>query len=341
MKKVLILLLALAGVACRELHETEALPGRMIIQLKNEDVFIPGTKAGMDTGEYLLTVIGSGGEVIYNGRYKDSPEIIEVPEGNYTVGAVSAEFTEPGYDAPQYGDLQVVSVGAGKTISVLLSCVQLNAGLKMGASAEFRTLFPSAVFYLDSVEGRLMYTYGENRTAYFVPGKVSATMVCGGAEQTLFTRSLEARQVLAVGLTAATAAAGGIGLQIDTTRNWSNEEIMYGQGDSPVDVPTAREMGEQQDVWVYGYIVGSFSSNSKCEFEPPFSKNTNIVIAARTSVQDKSQCISVELKQGELRNSLNLIDNPENLGRKVWIRGDLVTAYYGIPGLKNITESRF
>jgi hypothetical protein len=46
----------------------------------------------------------------------------------------------------------------------------------------------------------------------------------------------------------------------------------------------------------------------------------------------------VELKKGAARDALNLVDNPQVLGHTVWLKGDLVESYYGIPGLKNVTE---
>jgi hypothetical protein len=53
---------------------------------------------------------------------------------------------------------------------------------------------------------------------------------------------------------------------------------------------------------------------------------------------DKDACLSVQLPSGSLRNALNLVDNPDLLGRKICLKGDIVEAYYGIPGIKNLTE---
>jgi hypothetical protein len=52
----------------------------------------------------------------------------------------------------------------------------------------------------------------------------------------------------------------------------------------------------------------------------------------------KSSCLSVNLPSGSIRDDLNLADNPSLLGRRVYLRGDIVEAYYGIPGLKNVTD---
>ena len=89
-----------------------------------------------------------------------------------------------------------------------------------------------------------------------------------------------------------------------------------------------------------GYIVGGdlTSTGSKMNTGPAFTKDTHIAIAARASVTDKSSCLSVELPKGEIRDALNLLDNPGMLGRLVYLKGDIVASYYGIPGLKNVKE---
>ena len=99
----------------------------------------------------------------------------------------------------------------------------------------------------------------------------------------------------------------------------------------------------EKAVWVTGYIVGGDLSSSKngIKFEGPFESMTNIAIAARSSVTEKSSCVSVQLVKGEMRDALNLVDHPGLLGKKVYLKGDLQEAYYGIPGIKNLTEYSF
>lgn len=41
---------------------------------------------------------------------------------------------------------------------------------------------------------------------------------------------------------------------------------------------------------------------------------------------------------GDAREALNLVDNPSNLGRRILLKGNVVEAYYGMPGIKNITD---
>ena len=191
-----------------------------------------------------------------------------------------------------------------------------------------------------------MCGYGEKRTAYFKPGKATVTVSCSGNEQELLTRSLGEGEMLTLRLSASADAAEGISVQTDTARRWMSESYRWGEGgadDEPseaMDVMQAREEAGKTGVWVKGYIVGCAASSSRHEFDPPFSKSTNILLGLRSGTSDGRWCISVELKNKKIRESLNLQDNPELEGKQVYIKGDLVSSYYGLPGLKNVSEYR-
>ena len=69
----------------------------------------------------------------------------------------------------------------------------------------------------------------------------------------------------------------------------------------------------------------------------PFTSRTNLALGSRASTTDKSSCLSVNLLKGEIRDAINLVDHPELVGTRIYLKGDIVSAYYGIPGLKNVT----
>jgi len=294
-------------------------------------------------GDFILRVRNSRGEYLYNGRFADSPESMEVPAGTYEVSAVSCDFSAPGYDSPQYGDSRVVTVTSGGTVAVALYCSMLNCGVLLDVDESFCTLFPSGTLYLKSSDGTLMHSYSESRTAYFMPGTLSVLLDDGTSSQTLLMRELPARQILSIRLSAnSSVTQTGVSIQVDTSVTRVCEDYVYGNGGNSIEdafsISQARDRIGQSGVWVWGYIVGSFSSSTKMQTEAPFAKNTNIVIASRTVVTDKSNCLSVELKTGDLRSDVNLMDNPGNLGGKIYLKGDIVQSYYSIPGLKNVTE---
>lgn len=332
------MLLVLMLVSCRMFLGD---PGQLII---NFDSHFTRSSA-IDVGSYILKVSDAKGKIIYEGSYGESPEALTVPAGSYTVSAFSQTFDEPSYDMPQYGDTQVVVVGEGQTVGVLLCCSQINSGFQLMVDQSFVATFPQGELYLKSEDGELLHSYDETRIAFFNPGNISVVLDDGGIVQTLFARNLKARQMLQMRLSAASSeTSGSIDIQVDTTRDWLSDSFSYGEVDdasyieNALDVSSARARGEAEDVWVKGYIVGVASTSSKYEFDPPFSKETNLLIGLRPATTDPEYCLSVELKSGDIRDELNLVTNPSLHKRSIYIKGDLVSSYYGIPGLKSITE---
>ena len=347
MKNILTLFILaafLGAQSCSELLWPQE-PGELTISFDKS--FRDYTKSSgtlPQTDEFILTVTDASGKSVYDGKFGDSPESFTLSAGSYTVSAVSREFSTPLYETPQYGDTQVVSVGSGQSISVLLNCTQLNCGVRLVLDEYFRTAYPEGVLYLKGSTGTLMYGYSEKRTAYFKPGVLSVSLFNEGSESTICTRSLKAQDMLTLGLSAVpeneegASRQGKIALQLDTCRNWISETLIPGGGSSDIlSVLEARESPGQSGVWVEGYVVGVATATGKFCLEPPFSKNTNIVLGLRSTTSDPDYMLSVELSKGEVRDAMNLCDNPELLGKKVRLKGTLAEAYYGIPGLKDVS----
>lgn len=303
-----------------------------------------------DTNDFRLRIMDGGGKAIFDGKFGDVPEKMIVEAGTYTISVRSAEFEKPEFSAPVYGDDQCVVVPAGGVESVDILCTQVNSGVRLKIEPNFLTSFPKGTLFLRSSEGRLMYSYSEKRIAYFRPGEVSLMMDDDGVQTDLLTRSLEPKEILTVGISAPepSSTEGGVGqirISIDTTRIWTGADVTIGgdtgrgdEIDAAMDVMTARKSTGTKGVWVYGYIVGSFKSTNHIQFESPYPTATNLAISGKTSTTDNGSCLSIELKKGEMRDVLNLVDNPDNRGRKVFFKGDIVEAYYGIPGVKNVTD---
>ena len=309
-----------------------------------------------DTDSFKLKVINSAGDILYEGNYGDSPESLLVNPGTYTVSAVSRVFVKPEFEAPQFGDEQVVVVKAGAVTKAVLECSQLNCGLRLKVDPEFSSTYPEGSLLVSAQEGSLSYGTSEKRTGYFKPGGITVSLMEGGKATRLLTRNLEAREILTLGITCPSndkpsSTGGELSIVVDTLRTWTEEEYEIGSengGEAGTCIEKAYGVAQVKDhagekgVWVCGYIVGGDLSSSKngIKFDGPFESLTNIAIAARSSVTEKSSCVSVQLTKGPMRDALNLVDNPGLLGKKVYLRGDIETAYYGIPGIKNLTECR-
>ena len=90
--------------------------------------------------------------------------------------------------------------------------------------------------------------------------------------------------------------------------------------------------------WVKGYIVGYVSGKTYAD-GVTFSAegcdvNTNIIIAESASTTNADKCMPVQLPSGDLRNGLNLKDNPSLLGKEIIIYGQLAN-YFSVPGIKS------
>ena len=315
-----------------------------------------------DSTEFLLTVTASDGTKVYDGKYGSAPASLSVGSGTYNLSLRSIDFSSPAFSSPQFGDEQCIVVKAGQKVKVNFMCEQLNCGIKLTFGNNFKSAYQSSYVYIQSSQGKLLYALGETRAAYFKPGTLSVVLSDGATTKELFKRSLQARQMLSLKIDCSSASSGSSGggsgagsqsfsVQIDTSRVWSSASINIdtgtGSGGSDsggADVSDAYSVAEAKtnigdtDVWVYGYIVGGDLTSSSMRFDTPFSSATNIAIAGRSSVSAKDDCMSIQLTSGSIREALNLRDNPSNLGRKVFLKGDIVEAYYGIPGLKNITD---
>ena len=307
---------------------------------KGESAEIP------DTNDFLLTIRDAKGQTLYDGSYGDSPEFLSVDPGSYTVSVRSVEFTAPAFSRPQYGDEQVVVIPAGQQVYVKLHCTLLNAGIRLRISPDFLTAFPDGVLFVKQDATRLKYLYSEQRIAYLKAGDASVILYSGGKDETLVTRSLSAREIL--NLQIAVASSGGQGsiqVSVDTAKLWLSDRFVIG-GDAPgsdgasaISVAEASQHIDEHNVWVYGYIVGGDLTSAGASVKTSgITKSTHLALADRSSVTAKSSCLAVELPKGAVRDALNLVDHPDLVGQRVYVKGTVVASYFGTVGLKGTSE---
>lgn len=344
---LLVIVLSVTG-SCERLGDN-ALGGHGQLCVMFDGPQVRSTKAYLDlpdTSDFILSIVSAGGKTVYEGPYGNCPETLNVDPGSYTVSAVSEKFTRPAFESPQFGDEQCVVVPSGGKVNVALVCSQMNAGVSLDVSSGFLDECPDAVLFLKSSAGKLMYSYSEKRVAYFPPGAVSLVMSRSAGETVLLTRDLVARDMLSIKVSVASGSGSkgqGISMQVDTSRVWSSEEYMIGgasggTANEVLTVAQARTSAGKEGVWVSGYIVGGDLTSASASFSPPFKSKTNILLGPRSTTAERDACISVQLPDGAVREALNLVSNPDLLGKRVHIKGDIVDAYYGLPGMKNTMD---
>jgi len=259
-------------------------------------------------------------------------------------------------------------VKANASVTVRLNCVLENSGVRIQVAEDFLYAYPDGVLYLKSGDTRLMYGYSEKRIAYFKPGDISLILYNQGRDEPLLSRTLEARTILTLNISAphsGTAASSSISVAVDTAKVWNSESYAIGGGgtsgggtgqggsggtgsqdedkgselDNAYSVAQAASHAGEKDVWVFGYIVGGDLSTAGTTVKTSkITKNTHLAIAARSSVTAKASCVAVELPKGSVRDALNLVDHPDLVGTRVYLKGNLVTSYFGTTGLKGVSE---
>lgn len=98
------------------------------------------------------------------------------------------------------------------------------------------------------------------------------------------------------------------------------------------------ETSDGNKYWVKDYIVGAIDAdnNYTYEFSTATSVKTNLIISSNASASTESECVPVQLPFGEVRDGLNLPDNPGNFQQEVLLYGTL-EKYFQKPSVKNVT----
>ncbi len=113
--------------------------------------------------------------------------------------------------------------------------------------------------------------------------------------------------------------------------------------------PTSKTEASETDVWIKGYIIGYMPANNTkpsatITTAEGCNVKTNLVLAPTPTEKDFTKCLPVQLptdsKAPGIRTALNLQDHPENLGKEVLLKGDIIL-YCGAPGIKETSAYKF
>lgn len=299
-----------------------------------------------DTNNFILSIYHENGSKVYEGPYGNRPNPIRVTAGVYNIGLQSVQFPKPAFSTPQFGDNRTLVIGDNENIAVTFGCSQLNCGVKIEYERSFIDRFPDYIPKIISSEGELTYSYHEKRFAFFNPGILRLNIEKGAVLTPILSRQLFAADMLTLKLSAAPDSDNdsGFSIFIDTTRNWMTEDYIVGSGNDGSTMQKALTVKDlsmhtgSKSLWVKGYIVGGDLSSSKVNTQPPFTKASHLAISDKSIVSSRADCAGVEIpSKEEIRNAINLVDNPNLIGKIIYIKGN-VEDYFGYPGIKSITQ---
>lgn len=298
-----------------------------------------------DTNDFILDIRSDDGEVIYKGLYGEKPEKIEVSKGDYLIKVISSELSMPRFSLPLYGDSKEVTVDKSD-IGVKLLCKQVNSGIKVNFSENYSERYKKGRSFLSSEEGELEYSLEEDRIAFFYPGIISLIYEEESEETTLLRRTLNAGEILTLNVDClpGESAEGAVTITIDSTRVWLSEDLVLGldrDGSSVERAFKVSDVGDNIDlteVWICGYVVGGDLSQKDVVTNPPFTSKSNLAIADHSTEKDRANMVSVELSATKIKEALNLVDNEDLFGCKIWVKGNIVDSYFGLNGVKSVKE---
>lgn len=291
-----------------------------------------------DTNSFILKIYSTDGSRIYEGAYGSRPQEISVVPGGYEVGLYSRKFSPPALDMPVFGEEHTVVVAENEQAKVSFLCRQVNAGIKFSFSDDFKEKFPGSGIYVVQGDRKLEYSYSQTKYAYVSTESFSITYSYGGKDTLLLEKSLEAGQMVHMKLSysASRTSASVFRVEVDTTRQWSTVDYNVGLKipSGALSISEAKEHIGEKNIKVFGYVFGGDPSTTTVRVGPPFESRTTMVIAPSMTERNRNNMMVVELPAGEVRDALNLVNNPENLGRPIVVTGTIVQSYYGYPGVK-------
>ena len=107
------------------------------------------------------------------------------------------------------------------------------------------------------------------------------------------------------------------------------------------DILDGNMMGEVDECWVIGYVVGAtYSSMKNALFKPKTFYDTNILLSSDSTCQDVTYCIPVELTTKAMKEDFSLAANPERFHKCLLIKG-WPALYFKVNGLRRASAGHW
>lgn len=94
------------------------------------------------------------------------------------------------------------------------------------------------------------------------------------------------------------------------------------------DVIALNDIVGEAEYWVTGVVAGSAANEGELAAETTY---TNLALGTGVPY------VAVQLPKGDIRSAINPYDNPEMIGKTVWVKGQLLT-YFLAAGVKNVND---
>lgn len=289
---------------------------------QNTYIRIEGLKYTKVDGQYYYFTDGTNELTVYD-KFKLMSGVAISESNTYNINGVATVYKEtPQVYVFDVKDVEVISTKADPQTTI--------------EKAEFKALLAEEkvnIKYETKSDARLFWASTNPNVATVEDGVVTL-LGTGFTEITLETEENETYQ----------ASKATMKLYVFSGAD-ATENNPYDAGD--VQAAMLYEKADTiANVWVKGYLVG-FANGSlgKAVFGTEGAVLTNILIAKNPNETDVNNCIPVALETKPaaaktIREELNLVDHPENLGKEIILNGSII-AYFSVPGMKSLKAYKF
>lgn len=172
-----------------------------------------------------------------------------------------------------------------------------------------------------NIDGTINITYSNNQ--FSGPTSISASDINNGIPVT-FTGSQGGTANGTITLTAGTASASANVIGFSASNEGTQED--------PLSVEDVVNLNNKVSgtYYVQGIINSKTADSVNGQFQLKEPENSNIVL----SDSQEKYYVPVQLPTGQVRDLLNIVDNPGMVGETVTVYGSL-EAYFSVPGVKN------
>lgn len=356
-------LLLLATWACNGLVVVNDPYGQLFVKVTTRTPYGVQTKS-LDEDSYVFILTNAEGDTLYNSTVGEvTGEPFSLRQGTYTITVFNEWFTVPAFEKPFYYNQTEVDVVAGSACNASIICTQHNVGVRVLFTENYLSSNPVSHMTVTGSDGELLFEKTtEHLWGYYNPGPVILMLYKNNIQSRSFERTIDANHMYTFLVDAPDTLTQYVepvfSITTDTTRVWhygiwddehyDNNEFPDGlTKETACSITQARTLPDNiGDIWVYGYIVGYYKSTKYIPGgeieEGDVVAASNIALAEEPGETDKANTFSIELKTSSActptRNALNLQDNPNNLNKKVWIKGTTSTGYQGVYGLKEAND---
>lgn len=298
-----------------------------------------------DTNNFILKVYSTQGAKVYEGKYGNRPNDFYVMPGGYDISILSGDFNKPSFTTPIFGDSMTVVINDNQQMNVKLKCKQLSGGIRLNFSNDFKNKFPGNGLFVEQNNNRLLYEYTNSSYIYLGNEIFSLIYSYNNKDTVLLSKYVEAQQMITMNLSYSNPMGDNshFSVQFDTSRLWinNNYNLALKLPTGVYTIEEAKRLVGQKNISVFGFIYGGDPTNTTVRIRPPFTSAASIVIAPSLAERDRNNSFVVELPTGAIRDKLNLVAYPSNLGKAVVVTGEIVQSYFNYIGIKGTKQYHF